>query len=298
MSFIPDTDPAMVFEIVEPKRRLIPLVFASPHSGRDYSREFISLSSLDALSLRRSEDSFVDEIFEGAQACGAPLLRALFPRAFVDPNREPFELDPAMFEDDLPAFVNTSSPRVAAGLGTIARVVGNGTEIYRGKLRYAEALDRINACYKPYHAALRQLIDETHAQFGFCILVDCHSMPSLGNKAQGANAGANTAPRVDFVLGDCFGIACLPALTDVVERTLTGFGYRTRRNNPYAGGFTTRHYGRPRKGVHALQIEISRTLYMNEETIEPTPYLAVLKDQVTQLITALATFAGSNAMRR
>jgi N-formylglutamate amidohydrolase len=294
MSFTLDPDAALPFEVVEPKRRLIPLVFASPHSGRDYSREFINLSSLDALSLRRSEDSFVDEIFEGAQSCGAPLLRALFPRAFVDPNREPFELDPTMFEDDLPAFVNTSSPRVAAGLGTIARVVGNGTEIYSGKLRYAEALDRINACYKPYHAALRQLIDETHAQFGFCILVDCHSMPTLGCKASGITA----APIVDFVLGDCFGIACMPALTDVVERTLNGFGYRTRRNNPYAGGFTTRHYGRPRKGVHALQIEISRTLYMNEETIEPIPYLTVLKDQVTELITTLAAFASSNAMRR
>jgi N-formylglutamate amidohydrolase len=284
----------MPFEVIEPKHRLIPLVFASPHSGRDYSREFVNLSSLDALSLRRSEDSFVDEIFAGAEQCGAPLLKALFPRAFIDPNREPFELDPTMFEDDLPAFVNTSSPRVAAGLGTIARVVGNGAEIYRNKLRYADALDRINACYRPYHAALRRLIDETQAQFGFCILVDCHSMPTLAAKAGGHNA----APGVDFVLGDCFGITCLPALTDFVDRTLGGFGYRTRRNNPYAGGFTTRHYGRPRKGVHALQIEISRTLYMNEETIEPTAYLPTLKGQVTQLISALAAFASSNAMQR
>src|SRR5689334_21393448 len=155
----PLPEPATIFEVIPPAPQTVPLVFASPHSGRNYPDEFVRGSSLDPLSLRRSEDSFVDQLFGAAPALGAPLLRALFPRAFCDPNREPYELDPAMFEDDLPTFANTRSPRVAAGLGTIARIVNNGTEIYSGKLRYADALARINGYYKPYHAALRQLIE-------------------------------------------------------------------------------------------------------------------------------------------
>ena len=130
-------------EVLQPQSQTVPLVFASPHSGTKYPPWFVAASRLDPVALRRSEDCFVDRLFAAAPEQGAPLLRALFPRAFVDPNREPFELDPAMFEDTLPSYANTNSARVAAGLGTIARVVSNGTEIYRGKLRFAEAAERI-----------------------------------------------------------------------------------------------------------------------------------------------------------
>lgn len=287
MQFEIETPATEVYEILRPQRQTVPLVFASPHSGRDYPGAFVAGSALDPILLRRSEDSFVDEIFGAAPELGAPLLRALFPRAFVDPNREPYELDPAMFEDQLPSFANTKSPRVQAGLGTIARVVANGAEIYGGKLRYAEAQGRINLFYKPYHAALERLIDETRAQFGFCILIDCHSMPSIGGPTDNDPGQA----RVDFILGDCFGVSCSARLTEVTEFELSRLGYMVTRNNPYAGGFTTRHYGRPRNGVHALQIEINRTLYMVEERIEPIAYLATLRTHMSALIEALARFA-------
>ncbi|MBI3515480.1 MAG: N-formylglutamate amidohydrolase [Proteobacteria bacterium] len=287
-------DTASILEVIRPARHSVPLVFASPHSGSAYPDEFVQGSNLDPLSLRRSEDSFVDQLFATAHANGAPLLRALFPRAFCDPNREPYELDPAMFEDDLPAFANTRSPRVAAGLGTIARVVANGAEIYGGKLRYAEISSRINGYYKPYHAALRALVDETRDAFGFCVLVDCHSMPSIGGPMD-KDPGES---RVDFVLGDCFGTACAPAITDTAERCLTGLGYVVTRNDPYAGGFTTRHYGRPADRVHALQIEINRALYMNEETIRPSADMPTLASNLGQLVDVLGRLAGRDLAPR
>jgi N-formylglutamate amidohydrolase len=287
-------DSAPILEVIRPDRQRLPLVFASPHSGCNYPDEFVQGSNLDPLSLRRSEDSFVDRLCAAAPGRAAPLLRALFPRAFCDPNREPYELDPAMFEDDLPAFANTRSPRVAAGLGTIAKVVANGAEIYGGKLRYAEISSRINGYYKPYHAALRGLVDETRAAFGFCILVDCHSMPSIGGPMD-KDPGET---RVDFVLGDCFGTACAPAVADGAERLLTGLGYVVTRNDPYAGGFTTRHYGRPAERCHALQIEINRALYMNEEAIEPIAYLPTLADNLGRLIDGLGRLAGRELVPR
>ena len=232
---------ATPIEVHEPPRRAVPLVLASPHSGSAYTADFLEASRLDLPTLRRSEDSFVDEIFAEAPRLGAPLLRALFPRAYIDPNREPFELDPAMFEDALPAYANTSSSRVAAGLGTIARVVSSGQEIYAAKLRFADAAQRINAHYRPYHRALRGLLDATRRSFGCYLLIDCHSMPSVGGPPD-PDAGRK---RPDFVLGDCFGASCADAVIGLVETTLRERGYSVTRNRPFAGGFTTRHYGRP-----------------------------------------------------
>jgi len=184
-------------EVVLADGQTLPLVIASPHSGHGYLPEFLAQSPLDPRALRKSEDSYVDELFAAGPALGAPLLRAHFPRIYVDPNREPFELDPRMFEDKVPDFVNASSPRVAAGLGTIARLAAGGEDIYREKLRFAEALQRIDSCYRPYHATLRRLVDATVVKFGFCILLDCHSMPSVGGPME-SDAGR---PRADFVLG-------------------------------------------------------------------------------------------------
>lgn len=274
-----------VVEIEAPGEQRIPLVFASPHSGSSYPPEFVASSALDPQTLRRSEDAFVDLLFAAAPDCGAPLLKALFPRAFLDPNREPWELDPAMFEDALPAYANTGSPRVAAGLGTIARVVASGAEIYRGKLRFAEAEARIRRCYAPYHSALNGLIEETRKRFGCCLLVDCHSMPSIGGPGD-TDAGS---ARVDFVLGDCYGTSCAAGITAAAETALKGLGYKVVRNTPYAGGFTTRHYGRPETGTHAVQIEINRQLYMDEASHRRRPSFARLQKHLAALVATLAT---------
>lgn len=273
------------FEVLAPESQDLPLVVASPHSGAYYPPEFVAASRLDPVALRRSEDSFIDEIFGQAPALGAPLLRALFPRAYIDPNREPYELDPAMFADTLPGFANTRSPRVAAGLGTIARVVATGRDIYRDKLRLAEALERIQALYQPYHGALRRLIAETREAFGCCILVDGHSMPSIGGPMD-TDAGRS---RVDVILGDVHGASCASVVTETAERTLKELGYAVIRNTPYSGGFTTQNYGRPRRGIHALQIEINRGLYMDEHTITRKAAIDTLTRDMTKVLAALGS---------
>lgn len=256
----------------------VPLVVASPHSGRDYPPDFVARAALSAHALRLSEDCYVDDLLSDAPALGAPLLKALFPRAYLDPNREPYELDPDMFADPLPNHVNTESPRVAAGLGTIARIVACGTEIYSGKLNYAEAETRIRALYRPYHKALESLISKTRRRFGFCRLIDGHSMPS---------SGARDTQSVDFVLGDNFGASCDPAMTSAAADFLKDSGFRVAINRPYAGGFTTRHYGQPARNVHALQIEINRALYMNETTLEKAPSFDQLREVMKNLLAHL-----------
>ena len=282
-SAVGDTTYAPV-EVLTPAERAAPMVFSSPHSGRDYPASFLAQSPLDPVTLRRSEDSFVDEIFAAAPHCGAPLLKALFPRAYCDPNREPFELDPSMFAGRLPDFVNTRSPRVAAGLGTIARVVASAAEIYGRKLRFDEALARIEMNYRPYHAALTALIADTRRHFGTCVVIECHSMPSIGGPMED---DAGKRRRVDMILGDGHGNSCAPGLTGLVETLLVEQGYRVTRNAPYSGGFITRNYGRPRGGVHALQIEINRALYMDECRIERAPSMRQLTENFTAMIEGL-----------
>jgi N-formylglutamate amidohydrolase len=269
------------FELASPTIQAAPVVFTSPHSGRLYPADFIEAARLDPVGLRRSEDSFVDELFAGVTAAGAPLLCATFPRAYCDPNREPWELDPGMFADALPPWVNTTSARVGAGLGTLARVVATGESIYRDKLPFSEAEFRVRTFWTPYHDMLAALIAETRERFGACLLIDCHSMP--------AHAGRGASP--DFVLGDAHGTACSGRVTALVESTLSGMGYIVRRNDPYAGGYITRHYGRPRDGVHALQIEIARSLYMDEVRFVRRPGFAALRDNLSALAAHLARSA-------
>ena len=276
--------------VARPASQTTPLVFASPHSGRCYPAAFLAASRLDPLGLRRSEDSFVEELFSGAIGFGAPLVHATFPRAWCDANREPWELDPAMFSDILPPWVNTTSVRVNAGLGTIARVVASGESIYRGKITFAEAEHRVETCWKPFHDMITALIGGTRAMFGVCVLIDCHSMPSH------VQTGGRGERLADIVLGDAHGTACAPHVTRFVERRLIDLGYRVKRNDPYAGGFITRHYGRPREHVHALQIEISRDLYMDEARIERLPAFAALQRDISTLIEALATEAALSTL--
>ncbi len=271
-------------EILAPAEQQVPLVFASPHSGSDYPKEFLAASRLDPLTLRRSEDSYVDELFSVVTELGAPLLRARFPRAYLDPNREPFELDPTMFEDELPAFVNSRSPRVRVGLGTIARVVATGEDIYAHKLRFGDAMARIDRLYRPYHRALRQLVTATRERFGCYLLVDCHSMPST------TTLGERTVrrSRPDIVLGDCHGTACHPLIIEAAHRTLSAKGYAVVRNTPYAGGFTTAHYGKPGTARHSLQIELCRALYMDERSFDRKPFFGQLVEDMRDLAIALA----------
>src|SRR6266851_4038350 len=269
-----------VLDLRQPPRRAIPLVVASPHSGADYPEDFLAASRLDPLTLRRSEDSFVDAIFSAAPELGAPLLAARFPRAYLDVNREAWELDPAMFSDLLPPFVNHRSPRVRMGLGTIARVVASGEEIYARKLRFAEARWRVDTLYHPYHHALRRLVDETEAAFGGYLLLDCHSMPSAAS-ATGGQAAA------DIVLGDCHGVSCAPRIVEAARDLLVQRNFAVALNAPYAGGFTTVHYGNPRRGRHALQIEINRALYMDERRYRKKPRFERLKAEMTGLVAHL-----------
>ena len=270
------------FEVRRPKGKPGPLVFASPHSGRIYTAAMMDASALDAATIRRSEDAFVDELIERAPGHGATLLLARLARAYVDVNREPWELDPAMFEDELPEFARGRTARVAAGLGSIARIVSEGQEIYARKLTFEEARERIEAAHRPYHEALAALLDETKAAHGTAILIDWHSMPSA------AAAQARSGKGCDMVLGDRFGAACSPLLTRLVEQELEAMGYRTVRNAPYAGGYTTEHYGRPSRRTHALQIEINRALYLDEKTMRPTEGLSRLTRDVERLTKALA----------
>lgn len=266
------------FLLSRPDAWRAPLVFASPHSGRNYPAAFLAESRLDARSVRRSEDGFVDELFAAAPLYGAPLLAATFPRVYCDANREPWELDPAMFDGPLPSWVNSASPRVGAGLGTIARIVASGEPVYRRRLPFREAEERVQRCWQPYHAALSGLIAESKDLFGCCLVVDCHSMPT--HPAQPHNAP-------DMVLGDAHGTACAPRAVRRVEELLWSMGYRVRRNDPYAGGYVTRHYGRPRQAVHVLQIEMARSLYMDEAMIERLPSMGQLHRDLTAMIAAL-----------
>ena len=254
------------FEILEPAEWRGPVMFNSPHSGSVYPRAFLTASRLDMATLRRSEDSFVDELALGVVGRGYPLMRAHFPRCYVDVNREPYELDPRMFEGRLPSFANTRSMRVAGGLGTVARVVGDAQEIYGQRIPVDDAIRRIEGLYKPYHRALRRLFTRVHRDFGAAVLIDCHSMPST--------AGAkDERPRADVVLGDRYGTSCVAAVAETVEATLRAQGYSVSRNKPYAGGFITEHYGNPAAGLHAIQLELNRALYMDERRFERSAVL-------------------------
>jgi N-formylglutamate amidohydrolase len=249
------------FEVIEPGELDCPIVFSSPHSGRFYPERFLSAARLNPFELRRSEDAFVDLLLKPAAESGVPLIHARFPRAYLDVNREPYELDPRLIEGPLPGFANTSSMRVAAGLGAIPRIVADGQDIYRRRLPVAEAFERIEALHKPFHACLRRFIQRARAAFGVALLVDWHSMPS------GDASGGRPTP--DFVLGDRFATSCAPRIVDAVEALLRRKGFSVSRNKPYAGGFITESYGNPAEGMQALQIEASRALYMDERTLIP-----------------------------
>ena len=250
------------YEIIQPSHRAAPVVFNSPHSGRAYPQSFLKASRLNQHEIRQSEDAYVDLLLKDAENLGAPILKANFPRAYLDVNREAYELDPKMFNGSLPKHINSRSIRVAGGLGTIARIVSERKEIYRHRIPAEEGLSRIETIYKPYHKALRNLLKQSQDQFGTAILLDCHSMPSV-------SANKKQDPKADFVIGDRFGSSCSAHLSSCAVGILQSMGYNVAINRPYAGGYITEFYGRPERGIHALQVEINRALYMDEKTLKP-----------------------------
>jgi N-formylglutamate amidohydrolase len=261
--------------LTAPARWMAPFVFSSPHSGTAYTPGFVASTRLDPLALRRSEDAFVDELFAAAPLNGAYLLTARFPRAYVDVNRADSEIDPAMFEGSAAARAPASA-RVAAGLGVIPKVVRDGVEIYGKRLPAGEAAFRLDAFYRPYHAALERLLAQGKAAFGHAILIDCHSMPPV-------------AKGHDIVIGDRHGSACAPSLSARIESLLWAEGFSVGRNHPYAGGFTTSHYGRPSEGVHAVQIEINRGLYLDEKKIQKATGFAACQESLSRFIGRLVS---------
>ena len=271
------------YALFKPDERTSCVVFASPHSGRRYLPGFLERSVLDELTLRSSEDAFVDQLFACVPEFGAPLLTAEVPRAYVDLNRSPDELDPALIQGVRRSGHN---PRIASGLGVIPRVVSNGRVIYSGKLSRIEADARIERYWHPYHGALQTLLNEAHRSFGQAVLIDCHSMPH--EAVDGVSR--NTPNRPEIVLGDRFGAAASGEIVDHVEAAFASAGLTVTRNAPFAGAYITQAYGRPSRGQHAVQIEIDRALYMNEKRVEPSADFEAFRDILRGVIAEISGF--------
>jgi N-formylglutamate amidohydrolase len=281
--------PSQIFQIIEPADILSPLVLNSPHSGSLYPATFLNQSILSHEQLLRGEDTDIDKLFEAALPKGCCFLKALFPRSFIDANREPFELDPNMFDSKLPNITNTRSARVTAGLGVIPRIICENTGIYNEKIKIEDALDRIENYYKPYHQTLSSLLQRIKNKFGVSILLDCHSMPS-------SISGKDAKNRKDIILGDRFGASCSPILIEKFENEARKLGYAVIRNLPYAGGYITEHYGSPKTNSHALQIEINRALYMNEKTLQLTDGFYVLQADLVKIISSLTSLNSTDLL--
>jgi N-formylglutamate amidohydrolase len=272
-----------LFSLYEPISQTIPFVYNSPHSGRYYPEAFLAASRLNNHDIRRSEDYYTDLLFEGALDIGAPLLAANFPRSFLDVNREPYELDPKMFDGLLPSYANIGSMRVAGGLGTVPRVVAENMEIYERRIAVSDALDRVERIYKPYHASLSHLLGRTHAAFGMAILMDCHSMPGSIRIP-----GSNVKP--DIIIGDRYGTSASREISLAAMHFLQELGFVVASNKPYAGGFITEYYGRPSRSMHALQIEINRAIYIDEKTLVLTPEFGAIKTALEIFMRQMAIF--------
>jgi len=269
--------PESSYNLAMPAERTTSVVFASPHSGCKYPRAFLRGTVLNEMTIRSSEDAFVDLLFADAPAFGAPLLSATAPRAFIDLNRAADELDPAVVEGVRNSRCN---PRVTSGLGVIPRVVASGRAIYRRRISLSDARNRVLRYWRPYHERLGHLMSESHRRFGQAILIDCHSMP----RGAAFNTGRRGRTYTDVVLGDRFGISSASGIMDQVETAFRSAGLSTVRNVPFAGAYILKQYGIPSVNRHAIQVEIDRSLYMDEETIRPNVNFAAFKALVSGVI--------------
>ena len=275
------------YHLTQPGARDTSVIFASPHSGRDYTSAFLAQVCVDIEQIRSSEDAFVDQLYAAAPDAGAPLLRAVAPRAFVDLNRSADELDAALIAGVRRV---SSNPRVASGLGVIPRVVANGRMIYDGKIPLAVAHERIKGFWRPYHDRLQALLDESHQAFGQAILIDCHSMPH--EAVAPLNFGNGVPPNV--VLGDRFGASAGTSIVEQAEAAFAAAGFRVARNAPFAGAYIAQHYGRPSRRQHVLQVEIDRSIYMDEATLRPHSGFDETQARLTQVIAELAQIGRPN----
>lgn len=273
--------PKSAYEVLHPDRNLSCVLFASPHSGRDYPWSFVRHSVLDEHTIRSSEDAFVDQLFDCAPEFGATFICAGAPRAFVDLNRSAEELDPALIEG---VRRKGHNPRIASGLGVIPRVVANGRAIYSGKITHAEARRRIDQYWQPYHDMVQKLLDAAHQRHGQAVLLDCHSMP---HEAMDGVARSGMK-RPDVVLGDRFGAAAAGEVVDRVEAAFASAGFVVTRNTPFAGAYITQAYGRPARGQHAVQVEIDRSLYMNEKLIRPNGDFETVRAALRKVVAEVA----------
>ena len=274
-------DPSSTYTVQYPTAQNRPLIFSSPHSGRIYPTELLESSKLKLRKLRSLEDPYVDELFDHVVTQGAAFIKAEFPRAYLDLNREPYELDPKLISPDLPTYANTKSLRVKGGLGTIPRIVADGSAIYRKPILLPDALKRIENYHLPYHAKLKELLHKTRSQFGFAILLDCHSMPSSTNIYK-------NKLTTDIVIGNRFNSSCAPQLTDIIAETFQSSGFSVKLNQPYAGGYVTEHHGKPENAIHAVQIEINRNLYLDQVTYEKSKKFNGLKSKLVKITAILA----------
>lgn len=263
------------FSLKLPEKISAPVVFASPHSGNVYPDCMKAALCVPLETVRRTEDAFVEQLFGDAPRHGAILMSATYARSVTDLNRDPRELDPGMFSDGVPRPCGMPTARVEAGLGCLPRVASGGEAIYARQLTRAEGMARLNDIHDIYHQRLTLELMSLKERFGRAVLIDCHSMPSVQPGRR------NLA---DIVLGDRFGSSCDPRMTGRIERAFRARGLSVARNAPYAGGYTTRRYGKPKRGVHALQIEINRGLYMNEHTISVSSGFEDLRQTISATI--------------
>ncbi len=279
----------LAFVVHQPAASESCAVFSSPHSGADYPETLMRRTQLSPLQIRSSEDAFVDELFGAAPGCGAPLIAAQIPRACVDLNRAPDDLDPALIAGASRRYLN---PRIAAGLGVIPRVVAEGRAIIEGKIPLAEANRLLASYWRPYHAALGALVEERRRRFGAAVLFDCHSMPR-----DAIHSAPSVGGRVpDVVLGDRFGAACARWLTEAVGDAFRAEGFTVARNAPFAGGYITQAYGRPREGAHAIQIEVDRSLYMDERRIERLESFDEVRGRLSAVVARIAALRPGEAL--
>ena len=263
------------YTVETPEHVRAPVIFSSPHSGRQYQQEFMAASRLKLRKLRSLEDCYVDDLFDHVARQGAPFIKANFPRAFLDLNREPFELDAKLISPTLPTYANSSSLRVKAGLGTIPRIVADGSAIYRAPIQLPDALKRVDQYHTPYHDKLAEMTTQARRKFGMALLLDCHSMPS------NTNIHHNNI-TTDIVIGNRHTKSCDGEYLDIVAKLFKSLGFTVELNMPYAGGYITEHYGEPKNNIHALQIELNRGLYMDQITLKKTNNYNSLKEKLTQ----------------
>lgn len=277
------------YTLTKPENAL-PLIFDSPHSGRDYPADFDHACTLS--TLQRAEDQFVDELFADAPDYNAPFLAATFPRTYIDVNRCEHDIDPELLSENWPHGPVRPTVRSDAGIGLVSRLVRPGEPIYDRSLRPAEIAHRLAHYYHPYHNALGLLLDEAQYNFGFVYHLNCHSMPSASATPQGQDR------PVDICLGDRDGTACGLHFREAVRRFVEDMGYSVSINDPYKGVEILKRYANPARGRHSLQIEINKALYMNEETGEKTSNFPALQNNLTKLIAFTAEYVSAQMVQQ